>query len=178
MAETPRPLITPQTKVGDLLDAYPELEPLLIEIALPFRKLRNPVLRRTVARVTSLAQAARVGNVSVVELVRRLRRAAGQPDFVADVSTAPAASPGSAPPFWMDPSAVIETLDARPMIDAGEQPLGAVMRALARLQAGQICEVITPFEPAPLIDKAAARGYRVWTAAPAAGEFRTYFTPE
>ena len=53
--------ITPQTKVGELLTAYPELEDLLIEIAPAFKKLRKPVLRRTVAKVTSLAQAARVG---------------------------------------------------------------------------------------------------------------------
>ena len=62
---TDRPLITPETKVGALLDAYPELEAVLIELAPPFRKLKNPVLRRTVARLTSLAQAAKVGRLFV-----------------------------------------------------------------------------------------------------------------
>ncbi len=52
-----RPAITPDLKLGDLLDAYPELEDVLIEIAPAFRKLRNPVLRRTVAKLTSLRQA-------------------------------------------------------------------------------------------------------------------------
>ena len=36
-----KPPITPQTKVAELLDAYPELEDVLVEMAPPFKKLRN-----------------------------------------------------------------------------------------------------------------------------------------
>jgi hypothetical protein len=46
--------IEPSTKVAALLDRYPELEDVLIEMALPFKKLRNPILRRSVAKVASL----------------------------------------------------------------------------------------------------------------------------
>ncbi|MEO2194672.1 MAG: DUF1858 domain-containing protein [bacterium] len=41
--------ITPSTKVAELLAAYPELEAVLIGMAPPFKKLKNPVLRRSVA---------------------------------------------------------------------------------------------------------------------------------
>ena len=41
--------ICPDTKVGALLEAYTALEPALIAIAPAFEKLRNPMLRRTVA---------------------------------------------------------------------------------------------------------------------------------
>ena len=71
-------VITPQTKVHELLEAYPELEDDLIEIAPVFRKLQNPVLRRTIARVTTLQQAALVGQVSVNLLVNTLRQKTGQ----------------------------------------------------------------------------------------------------
>ena len=47
-------IITPKTKVAELLDAYPQLEDILIEIAPQFKKLQNPVLQKTIARVTSL----------------------------------------------------------------------------------------------------------------------------
>lgn len=176
MIENPKPPITPQTKVGELLDAYPDLEPVLIDIAPPFKKLRNPILRRTVARVTSLAQAARVGGVPVTDMIQRLRRTAGQPDFVPDQSTSPTDTTSASAPEWMDPEKIVDTLDARPMIDKGEQPIGRVMHALTKLEPGRILEVITPFEPAPLIDKAASRGYRTWTTPKAPGEYRTYFT--
>lgn len=178
MSDEPKLLITPQTKVGELLDAYPELESVLIEIAPPFKKLRNPILRRTVARVTSLAQAARVGNVPIGDMIRRLRRQVGQPDLEVEAPAAASAEiSATSAPEWMDQEAIVGSLDARSMIDAGEQPLGRVMRELGRLKPGEIFELITPFEPAPLIDKATARGYRVWTTVRSTGELRTYFSP-
>jgi hypothetical protein len=67
-----RPEILPETKVGALLQAYPQLEDELIAIAPRFTALRNPVLRRTVARITTLAQAA-VAEIPTRELVDRLR---------------------------------------------------------------------------------------------------------
>ncbi len=71
-------IISPETKVGDLLDAYPEAEAALIAIAPKFKALKNPVLRRTVAKVATLEQAARVADMPVNELVRSLRQALGQ----------------------------------------------------------------------------------------------------
>jgi len=56
-----RPVITPDLKIGAFLEAYPELEEVLIAAAPAFAKLRNPLLRQSVARVTTLRQAARVG---------------------------------------------------------------------------------------------------------------------
>jgi hypothetical protein len=56
--------LTPETQVGALLEAYPELEARRIELASAFEKLKNPVLRRTVARVATIAQAACVAGPS------------------------------------------------------------------------------------------------------------------
>ena len=66
--------ITPDTKIGALLEAYPQLEEKLIELAPAFRKLKNPILRKTVAKVTSIRQAARVGGVPVGEMVNQLQQ--------------------------------------------------------------------------------------------------------
>ena len=52
-----------QTKIADLLTAYPQLEDKLIGISPVFAKLKNPILRRTVARVTSVQQAATIANM-------------------------------------------------------------------------------------------------------------------
>jgi len=177
MADHEQLLITPQTKIGELLKRYPKLEEVLIARAPAFKKLRNPVLRRTVARVTSLAQAARVGGISATDLVRELRRNVGQPEFV-DAENKPVAPDYSdEKPDWVEAGEIVRTLDARPMIDSGEQPIGQVLRELAQLEAGQTYELITPFEPAPLIDKAGEKGLRCWTARTSPGEFRTYFAP-
>ncbi|HPA51566.1 MAG TPA: DUF1858 domain-containing protein, partial [Thermoanaerobaculia bacterium] len=99
--------ITPETKVGELLEAYPELEETLVAIAPAFSKLKNPVLRRTVARVATLAQAARVGGVEVRTLVGTLRQAAG---LAGEPTAAEAAAAGeilAAPPAWHDEARVV-----------------------------------------------------------------------
>jgi len=167
--------ITPQTKVGELLRTYPQLEELLIEVAPAFKKLRNPVLRRTVAKVTSLAQAARVGGVSVIELVKRLRQEVGQPELGDTIQDVDSDDATAEPPPWYDEHKIKETLDARSMIDSGEQPIGIVLRDLDKLDDGQIYELITPFEPAPLIDKAKAGGILVWVKSVSPQESHTYF---
>ena len=43
--------ITPSVTVHNLVGAFPELEDVLIGIAPPFKKLRNPLLRKSVAKV-------------------------------------------------------------------------------------------------------------------------------
>ena len=66
-------IITPKTKIFDLLEAYPELEETLIEMAPHFKKLKNPILRKTITRITSLSQAATIGGIRTEEAVNRLR---------------------------------------------------------------------------------------------------------
>jgi len=46
--------ITPSITVHELLNAYPELEDVLIGIAPTFKKLKNPVLRRSSAKLLPL----------------------------------------------------------------------------------------------------------------------------
>jgi len=167
--------ITPQTKVSDLLREYPELQEVLITIAPAFKKLHNPVLLRTVARVTSLSQAARVGGVPVADLVRQLRQAVGQPSIPEDSEAKTTTDLPATAPAWFAPEKIVTTFDARRMIESGEQPIGYVLTDLDRLQPGQIYELVTPFEPAPLMDKAISRGFSVWTRKVSATEQRTSF---
>ncbi len=169
------PLITPQTKVGELLEAYPELEDVLIAVVPAFSKLRNPVLRKTVAKITSLSQAARVGGVSVVELIKRLRREVGQPEFAATEDGLATPERPQDAPEWFDKEKIVETLDVRPLINAGEQPIGRVMRELAQLTGDQVFELIAPFDPVPLRDKATAKGFNCFVKDRGSTEKIIYF---
>jgi len=51
---TSKLIITPDVKVAELLREYPQLEDKLIEIAPVFVKLKNPILRKTISKVTTL----------------------------------------------------------------------------------------------------------------------------
>lgn len=146
--------------MGELLDAFPHLESVLIEIAPAFEKLRNPILRKTVAKVATLQQAAAIGNLKVDELVNRLRLAAG---IAADaVSADDLAYLVDTPPEWFDARAVVYSFDATEMINSGGSPMAEVLGTVKKLIGDDIYELKTPFVPAPLLDMLKEQGYEVF----------------
>jgi len=165
-------IITPQTKVKELLDAYPELEPVLIDMAPAFKKLRNPVLRRTIARVTSIKQAAAVGDIPIDQLVNKLRGLVGQ-DELADLEDEKGGS--KTRPDWVDEKNILKTFDAKSMIASGGHPLTQVLQDLQGFENGRIYLLITPFLPAPLLDKVREQGYDIWTDKKDNDLFLNYF---
>jgi hypothetical protein len=157
-----RPAITPELRVSALLDSYPELEAVLVSLSPTYQALSNPVLRRTVAKVATLGQVAKVGNVAIGTLINRLREAVGQASCPHEHHEhaghdAPA-SPGEAP-AWAREDAVRLRFDARELIDAGEHPMPRVMSELASLAQGEVYLLVTPFVPAPLVGLAAGKGF-------------------
>lgn len=149
--------IVPATKVSDLLRDYPELEETLMHYSAAFAALKNPVLRRTVARVTSLQQAAKVGNVDVVEMVNALRSAAGL-GSLEDGDGAEAAL--SVPVVTQAPEVVTFVLDVRPIIDEGGHPKDEVYARADELQLGECMELLAPFPPIPLLEGLNKRGFK------------------
>jgi len=166
--------ITPDSKVAALLDSYPELEDDLIAMAPPFTKLKNPILRRSVAKIASLRQAAAVGGLDVEEMVNTLRAKAGQEPLTIDTSRAGVSSYFSAQPDWYDPARVMASIDGS-TVDPNTMPLKPLLNRARRLVEGEIVELITTFLPAPGIDVMQKKGYLVWVNQQ--GDiFRTYFT--
>ena len=164
--------ITPQTKVGALLDAYPELEDVLINLVPAFVKLRNPVLRKTVARVTSLQQASRVGGIDLTLLIHTLRSTVGESGE--SIGSAPESEPG-ARPDWCVAANIVGTLNAGPLLDVGQQPIGTVMSELHKLAEGDVFRLIAPLLPAPLIDTAKSKGFEVWWSWDDSAEIEIFF---
>ena len=67
--------ITPKTKVGDVLAYYPQS--LEIFVRRGFTPLRNPVLRKTMARAITIEQACRREGIDMNELLNEVRRSNG-----------------------------------------------------------------------------------------------------
>lgn len=155
-----RPSITRDMRVAALLREYPETEELLIGLAPAFEKLRNPVLRRSVARVATLAQAAAVGRMSSVTLVNTLRAAVGQELLESDPTES--STYFEAQPDWFDSSAVTIVLRDEEL-DPAVMPINPLLRAAKNLGDGEIAELVTTHLPAPGIDILRAKGYRTWT---------------
>lgn len=55
---------------------------------------------------------------------------------------------------------VFKTLDVRPLLAAGREPLGAIRARLESLAAGEGLTVIAPFLPAPLIELLRSEGWQ------------------
>ena len=64
-------------------------------------------------------------------------------------------------PGWFKKDNVKISLDARPLLARGIHPLEQVQQECAALQPGEIFEIITPFPPAPMIEKMVAAGFEV-----------------
>lgn len=167
--------ITPQTRVGELLEHYPHLEEVLIAFSPGFAKLKNPVLRKTVGRVATLEQAAGIAGVSAPALVAALRHAAGEDAAEAahHCDAGPEGVPAE-PPAWAEGLEFVETFDADQMLDAGEHPLGKVMSASSALEAGQGVLILSSFQPAPLIEMLESKGYQAACALDTDGRIRTF----
>lgn len=165
--------ITPDTKVAELLKNYPELEEAMLQFSPAFAALKNPVLRKTVAKVTSLQQAAKVGNVDVVEMVNTLREKVGmtslEENFCPDSVDNPAGVAHQVPE-----TPVTFTLDVRPIIAAGDHPKEIVLTEADKLAPGECMELISPFPPAPLIDILKKRGFKVTMLSPEEGLVKTF----
>jgi len=167
-------VITPKTKVAELIDAYPQLEQLLIDYVPAFEKLRNPLLRKTVARITTLQQAAAIGGVKVEELINHLRKEVGQ-ELLAGAA---ASAYTTEQPGWFSDARIAAELDARGMLAAGEHPVTQVMADLNALGQGDVYKLTAPFMPAPLVDKASSLGISHWVTQKDDQEVVIYFCRE
>lgn len=165
-------IITPKTKVLQAIEAYPQLEELLISYVPAFVKLKNPVLRKTVARIATLQQAAAIGNVPVEELINKLRAEIGQDLFTQNENQ----MYNTQQPEWYNESLIDGELDARPMLAIGEHPVNQVIADLKILETGKIYKLTAPFLPAPLIDKASSLNFKHWVTKSDDGTHIIYFT--
>ncbi len=168
--------INPQTKVADLLKNYPELESVLIEIAPVFKKIQNPLLRKTVAKITTLEKAASMADIPVVKLVGTLRRAAGLPEMTGGDSGLDKQNEksGQEPP-WVSQYSIKETIDADKMLDGGTHPLNLVTGTIEELGEGEALRLTSSFPPIPLVEAVKKRGNAAYIRVNAGGSYETFF---
>lgn len=173
-----KPSITPQTRVSELLDAYPELEQMLAAQTPVFEKLKNPVLRKTVAKVATLEKAAAIAGIPVEKLVSELRKAVGQsaeiPVAGSPPPTASRALDSPERPQWLDPEKVAHRIDADEYLSRGEHPLNKVIQLSKGLSPGQSLRLVSSFRPLPLIEKLEELGHPAWCAESEPGRFETF----
>jgi len=168
--------ITLETKIADLLNHYPDMKNILIAINPKFKKLNNPVLRRTIGRVAGVRQAAIVGGMDPIDLLGQLREAVGQTPLC-EVCTDPSESclmpTEEAAPEWIGVAPKV-VLNANEILDKEQNPLAIVRKALRGLDAGEILVIEADFRPEPLIDEFEKEGHLLYVTEKSGGKFLTY----
>jgi hypothetical protein len=164
--------ITPATIVNDLLDSYPELEDTLISIAPPFKKLKNPFLRKTIAKVATIKHISSVGSIPLNDLINQLRNAVGQ--SAAD-SSFEDENYFSTKPEWFSNDKISLSIEEDKLDDKDKMTLTVILHEAGNIRKGNIIELITTFLPAPGIDILKSKGYSVWTKKEENGLVKSYF---
>ena len=178
MAEaTARMPVTSGDTVSDVLARDESLVDVLVQYAPHFAKLRNRALRRVMARLVTIEQAARIANVPADRLVRHLNEALGLADQAANVTPDDATiANGRAEQTATHPaSATVVELDVREDMRSGREPFARIMSAVAALGARDVLLLRTIFEPAPLFGVLAKRGFASESRANGPDDWSSWF---
>lgn len=164
--------INPNTTIYNLLESYPELEDILIAMAPPFKKLKNPFLRKSVAKVATLKHAATVGGIQLDEMISILRKTVGL--TVLD-ETYNIINYLGKKPNWFNLDKVVHSINESTFDDDNKMTITHLLKQTKDLQHGEIIELITSFIPAPGIDLMNKKGFNCWTKKESETIFKSYF---
>lgn len=186
LMEKPNGIITENDKVYDVVTQHPELREVLKEMSPKFEKLNNPVVFNTVAKVTTLKMASKIGDVYLKEMLYRLNEAVGkgaeymtwfksqipamQEEFLKkqfgnEKETAEK-------PAWVNRASEYEVVDARKL---SEEPFPIVAAKAGAIKPGSGFILVQAFKPSPLIHYLETQGFESWTEKKDDNEFRVYF---
>jgi uncharacterized protein (DUF2249 family) len=180
-------VIQASDRVDRILASDERLVEAFVSVSPVFERLRNPLLRKTMARLVTVEQAARVAKVPLDLLLRRLNEGLGQPPETPAGcsggcgSGAPAAGSDARPlPDWvlaLESGSIVE-VDVREDLRSGREPFRRIMAARAFLRPGQVLALRAIFEPAPLYAVMARFGLAHHTERLADDDWRITFYPD
>lgn len=188
--------VTAKDRVSEVLSRDEALVDVFVRHAAHFAKLRNRAMRKVMARLVTVEQAAQMAGIGAEQLVRELNEALGfaAPEAPSALA-AGAPTAGGAPAPVHPASAPVAEVDVREDLRAGREPFSKIMGAVGALRDGEVLHLRAIFEPAPLFTVLGKRGFAhesvehapddwsVWfwrpaDSAPAAGAEAPVATPD
>ncbi len=164
--------ITLETKIADLLNNYEGMKDILIKINPKFKKLNNPVLRRTLAKIAGVRQAAVVGGMEPIDLLNQLRTAVGQKPVAVETAETQKEVEKNIP-TWIT-EVPKEVINANELLDKDDNPLAKSFTIIRRFNEGEILAIESDFKPEPLIEEFEKQGHKVYSQEIEKDTFVTY----
>jgi hypothetical protein len=169
-------------RVSDVIARDEALVDVFVRAAPHFSKLKNRTMRRVMARLITVEQAARTAGIAPEKLVGDLNSALGfaeQADDASSRATAKDSVAGDALPGTggrgqpaggireeadaasprHPAGASVREVDVREDLRSGNEPFSKIMAAVAALGNGEILRLRTTFEPVPLFTVLGKRGF-------------------
>ena len=165
-------IVTKDTKISKILKENPEAIDVIAGLNSNFKKLQNPILRRSLATRVSVKDAARIGKVSINAFLKALQDTGFEVEFVPE-NAQKEAEISIMPPDFSNKEIV--TLDVRPIINEGKDPFGYINKTAKNIKPEQILLIINDFEPIPLIDYLTNKNFVHWMRLDEEGNYLTYF---
>jgi len=156
-------------RVRDVIARDLRLIDLFVSFSPHFERLRNPVMRRVVAGMVTVEQAATIGGVPTATVLDALNAALGiAPAAATDTSDATPTPPST---MHRRPSdRIVVEVDVREDLRAGREPFLRIMSAL-RTVGDDLLRIRATFEPVPLVSVLAQRGFECETEQHAADDW-------
>lgn len=166
-------LITPQTKISELVKANKDSIEAIASLSKPLEKLKNPLLRKLMASRVTIAEAAKMGGCTIEEF-RLVLKPLG---FEFGEENTAATEAEEQKPDWLQqfPQEKIINFDVRPILAGGSDPLKEIMQQFKQLPEGQALCIINTFVPVPLVRLLEKDGTLSYTETISGNEFHTYF---
>lgn len=167
-------MIRKDDRVASVLARDPGLLEVFVQASPAFERLRNPVMRRTMARLVTVEQAARIANIDTDAFLAKLNHQSGASPMVeAGSSDAPT---NIAPEGLLStPSSRIEDLDVREDLRRGIEPFTTILSAVRSVGPDQVFRLRAIFEPVPLYGVLAKQGFAHYTERFADDDYRVWF---
>jgi uncharacterized protein (DUF2249 family) len=161
-----RPVV-PGDRVSDVLARDEALVEVFVRQSPHFSKLRNRTMRKVMARLVTVEDAARMAGADAAALVGELNAALGLAAEPRAVSaggsevrgtTGPVSAEAGGVPARPAGARVVE-VDVREDLRAGREPFSKIMAAVKAVGADQVLRLRATFEPVPLYTVLAKRGF-------------------
>ena len=143
--------VTIKTKISALIKENIEVIDTIAAINPHFKKLKNPLLRRALASRVTIADAAKIGGVSVEVFFNKLEQIGFEVENKVPFSS-------EVKRTSIDKSNVL-SFDVRELISGGTDPFKEIMEKVKLLEENQTLEIINSFEPIPLINVLKSKGF-------------------
>jgi len=172
-----KPPVTRTDRVSDVIARDESLVEVFVRHSSHFTKLRNRSMRRIMARLVTIDDAAKIASVAPDVLVRDLNAALGilEPSTSVDsVAVQNMHAPGQDEHVHPSGAPVVE-VDVREDLRKGREPFSKIMAAVGALGDDEVLHLRAIFEPAPLFALMAKRGFSHESVAHAPDDWSVWF---